>query len=212
MPLENRVLPNGAIVAQDWRGCFMGNRGGRIHDPETKGLLKRRWHSKSWIICVTEFKQRHREVMGHGYTELFFFDEVTALAAGHRPCFECRRKDAERFAKCWYKNASTLPKSRAKDMDARLHPERLSKPALITQRELSALPPGVMVQAGERFFAKHSSGLLEWCSTGYRPGVPQTEPVLLLTPPSMVQVLANGFEPVWHPSAEHREGMPYGRA
>ncbi|MGF1545421.1 MAG: hypothetical protein ACFB00_13165 [Parvularculaceae bacterium] len=79
----------------------MGNRGGRLHDPKTKRLTRRRWASKRWISCVLDFKGRHREVMGPGYTELFFLDEATALAAGHRPCFESRRADAIAFAAAW---------------------------------------------------------------------------------------------------------------
>ena len=101
MGLQNRVLPTGEIAAQNWRGNFIGNRGGKIHDPATKTLLKRRWASKQWIICVTEFKNRQRDVMGNGYTELFFLDEVSALACGHRPCFECQRERAKEFAEIW---------------------------------------------------------------------------------------------------------------
>ena len=82
MPLQNRVLPDGRLVSSPARGTMMGNRGGRIHDPETKTLGKARWRSKRWICCVTRFKGRQRPVMGHGYTEMFFLDEVTALSAG----------------------------------------------------------------------------------------------------------------------------------
>ena len=95
-PLQNRVDPFGELQAVDARGSLMGNRGGRIHR-EDKTLSARRWASRRWIACVCEFKGRHREVFGAGYTELFFFDEPTALAAGHRPCFECRRPEAEAF-------------------------------------------------------------------------------------------------------------------
>ena len=104
MPLQNRVDPFGDIHAVPERGLFMGNRG-IIHDPDTKTLLEKRWALHAWIICVCEFKGRKREPMGRngpggkaGYTELFFLDEVTALAAGHRPCFHCRREQAEAFA------------------------------------------------------------------------------------------------------------------
>ena len=83
MPLQNRVTPFGEIIADPARGMFMGNRGGAIHDPATKTLTGRRWASRQWIICVLEFKGRQRELMGKGsYTELFFLDEATALAAG----------------------------------------------------------------------------------------------------------------------------------
>src|SRR6185295_16764435 len=97
MPLQNRVSPFGELVVSHARGTLMGNRGGRLHDDKRR-LTRRRWVSRQWICCVLEFKGRRRNVWGRYYTELFFLDEVTALAAGHRPCFECRRKDAERFA------------------------------------------------------------------------------------------------------------------
>ena len=100
MPLQNRVDPFGELFATPSRGLFMGNRGGRIHTDDRK-LTKRRWASRQWICCVLDFKSRQRDVWGRYYTELFFLDEVTALAAGHRPCFECRRKDAEAFASAW---------------------------------------------------------------------------------------------------------------
>jgi hypothetical protein len=87
MPLQNRVTPFGDIVAIAQRGLFTGNRG-IIHDPATKTLLKKRWATKAWLICVCDYKGRRREVMGgRSWTELFFLDEAVALAAGHRPCF-----------------------------------------------------------------------------------------------------------------------------
>ena len=104
MPLQNRVDPFGEIHAVDARGMFTGNRG-VIHDPDTKTLLKRRWTTKAWIICSCELQGPQADVMGRnarsggaGWTELFFLDEVTALAAGHRPCFACRREAAKAFA------------------------------------------------------------------------------------------------------------------
>ena len=101
MPLQNRVTPTGDIVATPHRGLFTGNRG-IIHDPATKTLLKKRWASPAWLTCVCEFRGRRREVMGgRSWTELFFLDEATAFAAGHRPCFYCRRDDANRFRAAW---------------------------------------------------------------------------------------------------------------
>src|SRR3984893_5330164 len=100
MPLQNRVTPFGELIAVPARGALFGNRGGRFHT-DAKTLTARRWASRQWICCVLDFKGRQRDVWGRFYTELFFLDEPTALAAGHRPCFECRRKDAETFAeKC----------------------------------------------------------------------------------------------------------------
>src|ERR1700721_2632788 len=99
-PLQNRVTPTGDIIATPHRGLFTGNRG-IIHDPATK-TLTRRWAGKAWLTCVSEFRGRRRRVMGgRSWAELFFLDEATALAAGHRPCFFCRREDANRFCAAW---------------------------------------------------------------------------------------------------------------
>src|SRR6476660_9075634 len=101
MPLQNRVTPFGEIVAIAQRGMFMGNRG-IIHDPQTRTLLARRWVTKAWITCACAYKGVRRNVMStHSWTELFFLDEATALAAGHRPCFFCRRDGAMRFCVAW---------------------------------------------------------------------------------------------------------------
>src|SRR6202035_939497 len=101
MSLQNRVTPFGDIVAIPQRGIFTGNRG-IIHDPATKTLLRKRWSSPAWLTCLCEFRGRRREVMGgRSWTELFFLDEATACAAGHRPCFYCRRDDANRFRAAW---------------------------------------------------------------------------------------------------------------
>ena len=98
MPLQNRVTPAGDIVATPHRGLFTGNRG-IIHDPATRTLLKKRWSGPAWITCVCEFRGWRRRVMAtRSWTELFFLDEATAFAAGHRPCFFCRRDDACKVA------------------------------------------------------------------------------------------------------------------
>ena len=120
MPLQNRVTPTGDIIATAHRGMFTGNRG-IIHDPATKTLLKKRWSSPAWITCVCEFRGWRRKVMGgRSWTELFFLDEATAFAAGHRPCFFCRRDDANRFRAAWEKG-NGVADIRAREMDAVLH-------------------------------------------------------------------------------------------
>ncbi|HHI82535.1 MAG TPA: hypothetical protein ENJ99_05225, partial [Rhizobiales bacterium] len=124
MALQNRVTAFGDIIAHPARGQMMGNRGGRLHDC-CQTLGARRWASAAWIICVLEFKCRHRQIMAaNSYTELFFLDEVTALAAGHRPCFECRRKAANDFAGKWGQSRGLDARARAGDMDAILHRQR----------------------------------------------------------------------------------------
>lgn len=203
-PLQNRVAPDGQIHAVAERGTFMGNRGGRIHDPKTRQLLKRGWASKRWICCVIDFKNRQREVMGHSYTELFFLDEVTALTAGHRPCFECRRKDALAFQSA-FQTAHTLDAlPTADDMDNVLHAERLNgKAKRFHTLPTAELPDGAMVLVDGAVYALRQGMLLAWSFGRY--GVPKLTalPTIcdVLTPPSMLKTLLKGYTPAWHPSA-----------
>lgn len=201
MPLQNRVTPVGELVADPARGLFMGNRGGRIHD-DAQRLAARRWVSRQWICCALAFKGRHRKVWGDSYTELFFLDEVTALAAGHRPCFECRRKDANAFAEAWSGAGGHRP--RAPEMDAILHGERLSGREKRTHcRELAELPDGAMIACNGAAFALRGGMLMRWSPAGYveRGPRPASTDVDVLTPPSVIVVLAAGYRPLWHPSA-----------
>src|SRR5471032_3140814 len=147
MPLQNRVTPSGEIVATRHRGLFTGNRG-IIHDPATRTLLRKRWTTKAWITCVCEFRGRRRAVMGgRSWTELFFLDEATAFAAGHRPCFYCRRADALRFCSAW-EAGNGVRSVLAPDMDTALHRERLDgrvKRLHALPAPIERLPDGVMV-------------------------------------------------------------------
>src|SRR5437868_6246080 len=145
MALQNRVDPFGELIATPARGMFFGNRGGRFHrDDRTLG--QRRWVSRQWICCVLDFKGRRRNVWGRFYTELFFLDEVTAFAAGHRPCFECRRKDAVAFAEAWARARKLPRRPSAPEMDDVLHPERLNGRAKRThRRDIDELPDGAMI-------------------------------------------------------------------
>src|SRR5438132_14289469 len=145
MPLQNRVDPFGELHAVAARGLFMGNRGGRIHRDD-RTLPRRRWTSRAWICCRLAFKGRHRTVWGHSYTELFFLDEPTALAAGHRPCYECRRADANAFAAAWARAKGLRTSPRAPAMDRVLHAERLAGRAKRRHAmALDELPDGAMV-------------------------------------------------------------------
>ncbi len=214
MPLQNRVDPFGAIHAVPERGLFTGNRG-IIHDPETKKLLKKRWALPAWIICVCKFRNVRREPMGRnrpggkaGWTELFFLDEVTALAAGHRPCFYCRRERAADFVGRFGK-AFGVNEPRAPMVDRRLHKERLAsggQPPAITMGKLAGLPDGAMIVDGAITYALRGGKALPWSFAGY--GDPAglatfaDRPLRLLTPATTVSVLRQGFEPVWHPSAK----------
>ncbi len=200
--MRNRVTPFGDFTEGPARGLFMGNRGGRIHD-DAQRLGARRWASKQWICCALEFKGRRRRVWGSGYTELFFLDEVTALAAGHRPCFECRRTDARAFAAAW-ERATGRP-SRAPQIDAILHAERLDgREKRRHRRAIAGLPDAAMVAIADAAFAVRSGRLLRWSPAGYTETliVPVSGVIDVLTPPSIVATLAEGYRPRWHPSAD----------
>jgi hypothetical protein len=200
MPLPNRVDPFGDLFADTARGLLMGNRGGRFHTDE-RTLTTRRWSSRQWICCVLDFKGRQRDVWGRYYTELFFLDEPTALSAGHRPCFECRRKEAEKFAALFSCKAQRAP---APAMDAVLHVERLDgKDKRMHEREIDALPDGAMIALAGEAFAIRGEHLLRWTSSGYaaRERRPRSGIVSVLTPPAILRVLSAGYAPHWHPSA-----------
>jgi hypothetical protein len=208
MSLKNRVNPFGTLCVIAARGTMMGNRGGRIHDPATK-TITRRWASKRWIACVCAFRGRQRAVMSAGYTELFFLDEVTALASGHRPCAECRRADFVRFSKFWCDAVSGDVMPKADDMDKVLHHERAisgAGPQPISSSELALLPDGAMFAIDETAYAMHDEFALHWQFDGYAKAVPlaalDTGGAHLLTPPALVKVLKAGYQPRWHSSAE----------
>jgi hypothetical protein len=200
MPQQNRVTPFGKLIATPARGTLMGNRGGRLHDARRQ-LGTRRWTSKAWICCQIDFNNRHRMVWGDSYTELFFLDEVTAFAAGHRPCFECRRKDAERFAALF---SGQKKRARAAVMDKALHAERLDgKAKRVHRNALDALPDGAMIAVDGAPFAVRGDHLLRWTRAGYAgtQARPRGIAIDVLTPPATLAVLTRGYTPHWHPSA-----------
>lgn len=197
-PLQNRVDPFGEIVASPHRGLFFGNRGGRFHTHERR-LGVARWKTRAWIACLCEFKGRRKEVFGPRYTDLFFLDEPTALAAGHRPCFECRRADARAFLRAVDPDGAL----RAPDLDRRLDAERRDgRVKRVHARAVDDLPDGAMIADGGRAFAIRGDALLPWSFAGY--GSPRARPrsgvVAALTPPTSLAALARGYVPTWHPS------------
>ncbi|MCO5146549.1 MAG: hypothetical protein M9895_10295 [Aquamicrobium sp.] len=209
MPLQNRVDPLGHIHAVAARGLFTGNRG-VIHDPLAKALLTRRWTTKAWIVCALDHPRGcRREPMGRnapsgaaGWTELFFLDEATALAAGHRPCFYCRRAAAEAFRRC-FAAGNRLGHVPAPDIDSVLHRQRHAAGAALPTLDaqaIGALPDGAMIEAGGRILALHAGRARPWSFGGYGP--PQALPpgARLVTPAATVAALGAGFSPVWHPT------------
>ncbi len=204
MSLQNRVTPLGDIVATPQRGMFMGNRG-IIHDPATRTLLNRRWSSKAWLICVCDFRGRRRDVMAtRSWTELFFLDEATALAAGHRPCFYCRRDDANAFRAAW-EQGNGVAHAGAPDIDEVLHRERLDgkqKRLHALPMPLEQLPDGAIVQAGGESYLILKRRFLLWSFEGYREAATPPRDAALLTPPSTLRAFSAGYRSVLHPSAK----------
>jgi len=199
-PLQNRVDPFGAIVASPERGLFYGNRGGRFHrDDQT--LATARWKSKQWITCLCVFKNRRNIVFGKRYTDLFFLDEPTALAAGHRPCFECRRARAVA-----YRNAvDPTGGLRAGDLDRRLDAERRAgRGKRLHETPIDSLPDGAVIADGGRAFAIRGDAILPWSFSGYGAAAPRPRggSAACLTPPTSLAALRAGYAPEWHPSAQ----------
>lgn len=204
MPLQNRVTPFGDIVAIAQRGLFTGNRG-IIHDPATKTLLKKRWAAKAWLICVCEYRGRRREVMGgRSWTELFFLDEAVALAAGHRPCFYCRRQSAEAFRAAWAK-ARGAEAPLAAEMDAVLHEERLDhgrKRIHAVPGDVGELPDGAVIAAAGEAYTIARGRAFRWSRRGYEAAPEISRADGLLTPPSTLLAIRGGYRPVLHPAIE----------
>jgi hypothetical protein len=210
MPWQNRVTPFGEIIATPERGTFLGNRG-ILHDGD--GRIRRAWQVKRWLICVLEFRGKWRQVMApRRYTHLFFLDEATALAAGHRPCAECRHARFIDFCVAWkraHPHSSTRgTRPRADDIDAQLHAERLGphRSKAVFTAALEQLPDGVLVTAadsGDEAYLVRGNALLGWSPGGYGP--PQRRPsnlaVRVLTPRSTVRAITAGYVPEIHRSA-----------
>ncbi|HEY1188188.1 MAG TPA: hypothetical protein VGE74_11050 [Gemmata sp.] len=206
MPRPNRVTPLGEIVAVPDRGLFMGNRG-CLHDGE--GTIRRSWQQERWIVCLTEFKGRKRAVMTPGhYTELFFLDEATALAAGHRPCAACRRGRFDAFRRALVTGTESEPLLSAVEIDRQLHTQRVApdRSKRTHAASLDALPDGVFVllSSGDRIpYLVLGDSLLAWTAGGYadRGERPRGAAVEVLTPELTVRAIQGGYVLELHPSA-----------
>jgi hypothetical protein len=201
--LQNRVAPTGEIVADPARGLLMGNRG-CLHNPDRQ-LGTARWRSKLWICCTLDWKGHRRDVMPPGrWTALFFLDEATSLAAGHRPCAYCRYRDYVAYTEAWRKAEGLTARPKAGEMDARLHAERVESR---TRRQrtrparASDLPDGVMVRQDGVVGLLAGGAFRPWSFAGYGAPAKPARQLELLTPPASVAVLAAGYEPLLHPSA-----------
>jgi len=209
MPLRNRVTPFGELVADPAQGLVYGNRG-CLHD-ET-GQIRRRFTGRRWIACRLEFRgwKRTRLLQPGRFTELFFLDEATAFAAGHRPCALCRHEDYRNFVTIWHK-IHPGDEGGADAIDARLHAERVDGEAHCQRRyeaPFETLPDGAFVVLDDTAFLVLGDRLLQWTPAGYERSRPRlTGLAVVLTPPSLVTVLAGGWRgavPLVHPSAETR--------
>jgi hypothetical protein len=209
-PRQNRVTPFGEIVAVPERGTMMGNRG-RLHDEASR--IRRPWQVERWLLCRLEFNGRRRFVMAPDrYTELFFLDEATGLAAGHRPCFECRRGAFHAYAEAWgIANPGLLGGGRttAGSIDERLHDDRVGpgRSKRTFRADIAGLPDGVFVIWGEGRDRPHliwKGRLLAWSHGGYtgRYPLPGGEEVTVLTPKSTVDAIRTGYVPEVHLSAK----------
>ena len=206
MPLQNRVDPYGRLHAVAARGAWMGNRG-VLHDEEKR--IVRKWTSRRWIVCLLEFRGRRRAVFSpRRYSELFFLDEATALAAGHRPCAECRRERFREFGRAWAVGnavAGGAGAVRADAIDRVLQSDRVAgRGEKRTYRAaLAALPAGTLVERAGGPHLVASRGLLPWSFRGYGEPVrvAPSERVLVLTPRSIVRAIRGGFAPQIHESA-----------
>jgi hypothetical protein len=203
MPRQNRVNPFGDIIATPERGAFMGNRG-ILHNAE--GRIRRAWQVKRWLVCVLEFRGRKRTVMTPGrYTELFFLDEATALAAGHRPCAECRHARFLAFSNAWkvaHPGEGNLQRPTATEIDTRMHVERVTadRSKRSYTSALDEMPDGVFVTLegwAERAYLVWGDSLFTWSPGGYKEGRPRPNgvEVRVLTPQLTVAAIRAGYPP-----------------
>jgi hypothetical protein len=193
VPRQNRVTPLGDLIADPARGLVYGNRG-CLHD--ASGRIRRRYATRRWIACRLAFRGRRRgPLMQPGkYTELFFLDDATAFAAGHRPCAECRREDYNRLL-------AITQAAGADAIDERLHAERLGARPAVAPREL---PDGAFVLHDGEPWLVRGGRLLRWTPAGYDARIAPPPTAELITPPTLVEVLRRGWDPlvpVLHPSA-----------
>jgi hypothetical protein len=199
MPFQNRVTPFGDPIAVSARGTLTGNRG-CLHNRQ-RVLTRRRWTTRAWIACVLEFKGRYREIMTPGrWTELFFLDEATAFAAGHRPCGECRRQDYVQFKRLWCQANGGDALAPLQLVDDRLHTERIARPRTTWQAALDNLPDGTMWLEGTDVWVAVGEGIGRWTPSGYRDigPRPRGRDVSVLTPASLVSSFSAGYRPMLH--------------
>lgn len=199
MPLQNRVDPKGNIISTTARGAWLGNRG-VIHNAQKQ--IVRPFKVKAWIICMLEFRGRHRNVMmSDRWTELFFLDEATAFSAGHRPCFQCRYADHQRFKIAWLKGNPEYgftEKTSVNEIDKILQTERINHGQKVTyQDDIKTLPDGSFIQLDNEPYLVAKGKIYHWTPFGYEDGITTAniEIVTVLTPKSIVDAFRGGYLP-----------------
>lgn len=205
MPLQNRVTPHGEFIATKERGTMMGSRG-VLH--EDKQIIRKSGYN-GWITCLLNFQNIRREVMSErGYTELFFLDEATAFAAGHRPCFECQRKRFNEFKNAWVETNAALyglDNPYMPEIDKVLHKERIHKQGKVTYQDSSSnVSNGAFIEHKEKAYLKWDNRYFEWTAGGYVSAIKihGNQQVKVLTPKSIVRCFKNGFIPKVHDSVQ----------
>src|ERR1700722_7445471 len=198
-PLRNRVTPAGDLIATEHRGTMYGNRG-MLHNVQL--ALVRRHQVRRWLVCVLEFRGRRRPILRpRRYTELFFLDEAVALAAGHRPCAECRHGAYQSFLTAWTAARALPAKPAADDVDQVLHRQRrLADGARVTYPPLlRELPDGVFIVHDEEFWLANDGGLYRWTPAGYTDRIDRFDgPAAVLTPRATVEAIRAGYRPLVH--------------
>jgi hypothetical protein len=200
MMLQNRVDPKGNIIKTSARGAWLGNRG-QLHG--CGKTILRPFKHQAWIICLLQFKGRHRQVMAPNlWTELFFLDEATAFAAGHRPCFECRREAANRFKAAWLKGNPEYGfdfKTAIGKIDEIIHAERIGheRNKITFETDPEELPDGTFIQLQNNPYLLTGKTLYHWTPFGYEKGIPlpALKAVMVLTPNSTVKAFRAGYQP-----------------
>jgi hypothetical protein len=198
--LQNRVNPYGEIIETKARGSWMGNRG-LLHNPDQH--IIRPYKLKAWITCLLKFKGRRREIiMPNRYTELFFLDEATAFAAGHRPCFECRREDFNKFKAFWIKGNPEYNfslKTSIEAIDKILHYERMNDDGSkkMYETNIRSLPDGAFISIDNNPYLIANDHIYLWSPAEYtkKQPLPGKDEVNVLTPRSIVNMFRAGYLP-----------------
>lgn len=198
--LQNRVDPFGNLIKTKARGSWMGNRG-LLHNDKQEIL--RPYKLNAWISCTLEFKGRRRKIIApNKYTELFFLDEATSFAAGHRPCFECRRIEADKFKFFWLKGNPGYKfdkKTSIKKIDDILHKERITgnKLKITYEENIHDIPDGSFVLIDNKAYLFFGKKIYLWSPFGYEKGMalPKADKLTVLTPKSIVNTFRAGYLP-----------------